>query len=81
MDGLATSSRRKAIKKEEKMETIDKDEITRLEKRIKQLEDKQEELEIELRRLRSRLDSRNSFEEDRDDYLEILNDTHGYYDY
>ena len=65
------------------METdnIDKDQITRLEKRIKQLEDKQEELEIELRRLRSRLDSRNSFEEDRADYLEILNDTHGYYDY
>ena len=65
------------------METdnIDKVEIKRLEKRIKQLEDKQEELEIELRRLRSRLYSRNSFEEDRADYLEILNDTHGYYDY
>ena len=56
-------------------------EITKLEERIKQLEDKQEELEIELRRLRSRLDSRNSFEEDRANYLEILNDTHGYYDY
>ena len=65
------------------METdnIDKVEIKRLEKRIKQLEYKQEELETELRRLRSRLDSRNSFEEDRADYLEILNDTHGYYDY
>ena len=63
------------------METIDKAEITKLEKRIEQLEDKQEELEIELRRLRARLDSRNSFEEDRSDYLEILNDTHGYYDY
>ena len=65
------------------METdnIGKVEITKLEKRIKQLEDKQEELEIELRRLRSRIDSRNSFEEDRADYLEILNDTHGYYDY
>ena len=65
------------------METdnIGKVEIKRLEKRIKQLEDKQEELEIELRRLRSRLDSRNSFEKDRADYLEILNDTHGYYDY
>ena len=61
------------------METdnIGKVEITKLEKRIKQLEDKQEELEIELRRLRSRIDSRNSFEEDRADYLEILNDTHG----
>ena len=65
------------------METdnIDKVEIKRLEKRIKQLEYKQEELETELRRLRSRLYSRNSFEEDRADYLEILNDTHGYYDY
>ena len=65
------------------METdnIDKDEITKLEKRIEQLEDKQEESEIELRRLRARLESRNSFEEDRADYLEILNDTHGYYDY
>lgn len=65
------------------METdeICKVEITKLEERIKQLEDKQEGLEIELRRLRSRLDSRNSFEEDRADYLEILNDTHGYYDY
>ena len=65
------------------METdnIGKVEITRLEKRIKQLEDKQEELETELRRLRARLESRNSFEEDRADYLEILNDTHGYYDY
>ena len=65
------------------METdnIGKVEITKLEKRIKQLEDKQEELEIELRRLRARLESRNSFEEDRADYLEILNDTHGYYDY
>lgn len=65
------------------METdeIGKVEITKLEERIKQLEDKQEGLEIELRRLRSRLDSRNSFEEDRADYLEILNDTHGYYDY
>ena len=60
---------------------IVKVEITKLEKRIKQLEDKQEELEIELRRLRARLESRNSFEEDRADYLEILNDTHGYYDY
>ena len=64
-----------------KMDNIGKVEITKLEKRIKQLEDKQEELEIELRRLRSRLDSRNSFEKDRADYLEILNDTHGYYDY
>ena len=65
------------------METdeIGKVETTKLEKRIKQLEDKQEELETKLRRLRSRLDSRNSFEEDRADYLEILNDTHGYYDY
>ena len=65
------------------METdnIGKVEITKLEKRIKQLEDKQEELEIELRRLRARLESRNSFEEDRADYLEILNDTHGDYDY
>lgn len=65
------------------METVDKDEITRLEKRIKQLEDKQEELEIELRRLRSALDSRDSFEEEDSfeeggaDYLEMLND----YDY
>lgn len=61
------------------METdeIGKVEITKLEERIKQLEDKQEGLEIELRRLRSRLDSRNSFEESGADYLEMLND----YDY
>ena len=55
--------------------------IKRLEKRIEQLEERQRELEAELRRLANRLDSRIAFENDREDYLEILNDTNGYYDY
>lgn len=38
-------------------------------------------LEIELRRLTDKFYSRIAFEQDREDYLEILNDTHGYYDY
>ena len=45
------------------------------------LEERQRELEAELRRLANRLDSQIAFEHDRADYLEIINDTHGYYDY
>ena len=56
-------------------------EIKRLEKKIERLEERQEELESKFRRLKTRLDLRNAFEEDRADYLEILTDTHGYYDY
>ena len=55
--------------------------IKRLEKRVKKLEEKQEELESKFRRLKIRHDLRNAFEEDRADYLEILSDTHEYYDY
>ena len=55
--------------------------IKKLEERIERLEERQRELEVELRRLANRLDSRIAFENDREDYLEILNDTHGYYDY
>lgn len=55
--------------------------IKKLEERIERLEERQKELEIELRRLANRLDSRIAFENDREDYLEILNDTNGYYDY
>ena len=55
--------------------------IKKLEERIGRLEERQRELEAELRRLANRLDSRIAFENDREDYLEILNDTHGYYDY
>lgn len=55
--------------------------IKKLEERIERLEERQRELEIELRRLANRLDSRIAFENDREDYLEILNDTHGYYEY
>lgn len=55
--------------------------IKKLEERIERLEKRQRELEIELRRLANRLDSQIAFENDREDYLEILNDTHGYYDY
>lgn len=56
-------------------------EIEKLEERIGRLEERQRELEVGLRRLANRLDSRIAFENDREDYLEILNDTHGYYDY
>lgn len=56
-------------------------EIEKLEERIGWLEERQRELEAELRRLANRLDSRIAYENDREDYLEILNDTHGYYDY
>lgn len=56
-------------------------EIEKLEERIGRLEERQRELEAELRRLANRLDSRIALENDREDYLEILNDTHGYYDY
>lgn len=56
-------------------------EIEKLEERIGRLEERQRELEAELRRLANRLDSRIAYENDREDYLEILNDTHGYYDY
>ena len=55
--------------------------IKKLEERIGRLEERQKELEAELRRLANRLDSQIAFENDRADYLEILNDTHGYYDY
>ena len=55
--------------------------IKKLEERIGRLEERQRELEAELRRLANRLDSRIAFENDREDYLEILNDTNGYYDY
>ena len=55
--------------------------IKKLEERIGRLEERQKELEAELRRLVNRLDSQIAFENDRADYLEILNDTHGYYDY
>ena len=55
--------------------------IKKLEERIGRLEERQRELEAELRRLANRLDSQIAFENDRADYLEILNDTHGYYDY
>lgn len=55
--------------------------IKKLEERIGRLEERQRELEIELRRLANKLDSQIAFENDREDYLEILNDTHGYYDY
>lgn len=60
---------------------MEDDEIEKLEERIERLEERQRELEIELRRLANRLDSRIAYENDREDYLEILNDTHGYYDY
>ena len=60
---------------------MEDDEIEKLEERIGRLEERQRELEVELRRLTNRLDSRIAFENDREDYLEILNDTHGYYDY
>ena len=55
--------------------------IKKLEERIGRLEERQRELEVELRRLANRLDSQIAFENDRADYLEIINDTHGYYDY
>ena len=55
--------------------------IKKLEARIGRLEERQRELEVELRRLANRLDSQIAFENDRADYLEIINDTHGYYDY
>ena len=55
--------------------------IKKLEERIGRLEERQRELEAELRRLANRLDSRIAYENDREDYLEILSDTHGYYDY
>ena len=55
--------------------------IKKLEERIGRLEERQRELEAELRRLANRLDSQIAFENDRADYLEILSDTHGYYDY
>ena len=55
--------------------------IKKLEERIGRLEERQKELEAELRRLANRLDSQIAFENDRADYLEIINDTHGYYDY
>ena len=55
--------------------------IKKLEEKIGRLEERQKELEAELRRLANRLDSRIAFENDRADYLEILNDTNGYYDY
>ena len=55
--------------------------IKKLEERIGRLEERQRELEAELRRLANRLDSRIAFENDREDYREILNDTNGYYDY
>ena len=55
--------------------------IKKLEERIGRLEERQRELEVELRRLANRLDSQIAFENDRADYLEILSDTNGYYDY
>ena len=55
--------------------------IKKLEERIGRLEERQRELEAELRRLANRLDSQIAFENDREDYLEIINDTHGYYEY
>lgn len=55
--------------------------IKKLEERIGRLEERQRELEAELRRLANRLDSQIAFENDRADYLEILSDTNGYYDY
>ena len=55
--------------------------ITKLEERIGRLEERQRELEAELRRLANRLDSQIAFENDIADYLEIINDTHGYYEY
>ena len=55
--------------------------IKKLEERIGRLEERQRELEAELRRLANRLNSQIAFENDRADYLEIINDTHGYYDY
>ena len=55
--------------------------IKKLEERIGRLEERQKELEAELRRLANRLDSQIAFENDRADYLEIINDTNGYYDY
>ena len=55
--------------------------IKKLEERIGRLEERQRELEAELRRVANRLDSQIAFENDRADYLEIINDTHGYYDY
>ena len=55
--------------------------IKKREERIERLEERQRELEAELRRLANRLDSQIAFENDRADYLEIINDTHGYYDY
>lgn len=66
------------------MEITNKTEINEVEKlkeRINQLEEKQKELEIKLDRLTDKFYSQMAFERDREDYLEILNDTHGYYDY
>lgn len=60
---------------------MEDNEMKKLEERIGRLEERQRELEIELRRLANRLDSQIAFENDREDYLEIINDTHGYYDY
>ena len=60
---------------------MDDDYIKKLEERIGRLEERQRELEVELRRLANRLDSQIAFENDRADYLEIINDTNGYYDY
>lgn len=60
---------------------MEDDEIEKLEERIGRLEERQRELEAELRRLADRLDSQIAFENDREDYPEILSDTHGYYDY
>ena len=60
---------------------MEEDEIEKLEKKIERLEERQRELEADLRRLANRLESRIAFDNDREDYLEILNDTHGYYDY
>lgn len=60
---------------------MEDDEIEKLEKKTERLEERQRELEADLRRLANRLDSRIAFENDREDYLEIISDTHGYYDY
>lgn len=60
---------------------MEDNEMKKLEERIEWLEERQRELEAELRRLANRLDSQIAFENDRADYLEILNDTHGYYEY
>lgn len=60
---------------------MDDTEIEKLKEKIERLEEGQRELEAGLRRLANRLDSQIAFENDRADYLEIINDTHGYYDY